>query len=63
MFNLNIDHLGACVHYLRQHWGMDTDPSALLLQAYDAFMMDVGLGGNIFEWDCKKYGKPSLGAL
>ena len=57
MFNLNIDCLGACVYYLRQHWGMDTAPAALLLQAYEAFMMDVGLGSNIFEWDYNKYGK------
>jgi len=33
MFNLNIDRMGACVHYLRQHWGMDAAPEALLLQA------------------------------
>ena len=31
--------------------------SALLLHAYEAFMMDVGLGGNIFAWSYKKYGK------
>ena len=38
---------------------MYTAPSAFFLQAYEAFMMDVGLGGNIFEWDYTNYGKPA----
>ena len=49
MFDLNIKCLGAKLHYLRTHWGSPTQEGRHLQQMYEAFLMDIGLGGNIFD--------------
>ena len=59
MFNLNIDGLGARFFFLCQHWNMDTPISQMLRQAFEAFQMNVGLEGNIFERDFSRLGKLS----
>ena len=51
LFNLNIDGLGARIFFLRQHWNMTTPIGQMLKQAFEAFQMNVGLEGNIFERD------------
>ena len=49
MFDLNILNLGAKLHYLRVFWGTLTKQGDRLRQMYEAFLMDVGLDGNIFD--------------
>ena len=51
MFDLNIKCLGAKLHYLRTHWGSPTQEGRHLEQMYEAFLMDIGIGGNIFDRD------------
>ena len=48
MFDLNITCLGAKLHHLRSHWHQLTPEGDHLRQLYETFLMDVGLGGNIF---------------
>ena len=55
MFDLNIKCLGAKLHYLRTHWGSQTQEGEHLQVMYEAFIMDIGLGGNIFARDYATY--------
>lgn len=49
MFDLNIKGLGVKLHYLRTYSGSPTQEGRHLKQMYEAFLMDIGLGGNIFD--------------
>ena len=55
MFDLNIICLGAKLHYLRTHWGSQTQEGKHLQAMYEAFIMDIGIGGNIFARDYATY--------
>ena len=48
MFDLSITCLGAKLHHLRSHWHQLTPEGDHLRQLYETFLMDFGLGGNIF---------------
>ena len=48
MFNLNVDGLGARIHFLKHNWGLNTAAGHLLWHAFGVFQMEVGLDGNIF---------------
>ena len=49
MFDLNIKCLGAKLHYLQTYWSMLTQEGRHLQQMYETFLMDIGIGGNIFD--------------
>ena len=51
MFDLNIKCLGVKLHYLRTYWGTPTQEGCHLQQMYKVFLMDIGIGGNIFNRD------------
>jgi len=57
MFDLNVDNLGLRIHFLRQHWGIPSPIGNILRQGYEAFLMDVGLNGNIFTRDFERLGQ------
>ena len=57
MFDLNIDSLGMRIFFLRRHWKQPTPLGNLLQQAYEAFLMDVGLEGNVLARNYKILGK------
>ncbi len=44
------------VFLLQQHWGFDGPAAELMTFAYKAFMLEVGLYGNIFSLSFKSYG-------
>jgi hypothetical protein len=46
--NPNIWVLSAKLILIREHWEQDTTLGNMLTHAYQAFQMEVGLGGNIF---------------
>ena len=48
MFDLNILCAGAKLHFVRSFWNTFTPEGDHLRQSYETFLMDVGLGGNIF---------------
>ena len=49
MFDLNILCAGAKLHFVRSFWNTFTPEGDHLCQSYETFLMDVGLGGNIFS--------------
>jgi hypothetical protein len=46
--NPNIWVLSAKLILIREHWELDTTLGNMLTHAYQAFQLEVGLGGNIF---------------
>ena len=54
--NPNIDILCSKMHALSSHWSSDSVISHFLRHAYQAFQVEVGLGGNIFALPFKQYG-------
>ena len=46
----------AKVFLLQCFWGFDDAVGAMTQQAYETFLVEVGIGGNVFNWDIKKYG-------
>ena len=46
--NLNIKCFGAKLHYLCMHWGTKSQEGDHLQVQYEAFRMDIGLGGHVF---------------
>jgi len=60
--NPNIWVLSAKLILIREHWEQDTTLGNMLTHAYQAFQMEVGLGGNIFGKCFKSLGiQESLG--
>ena len=51
MFDLNMKCLGAKLHYLRTHLGSQSQEGQHLQLMYEAFLMDIGPEGNIFDCD------------
>ena len=54
--NPNIWVLSAKLILIREHWELDTTLGKMLTHAYQAFQMEVGLGGNIFGKSFKSLG-------
>jgi len=54
--HVNIELLGRKLHLIQRHWGCKDVTGNFLLQAYEVFQVEVGLGGNIFERDFTRYG-------
>ena len=48
MIDLNSMSLGDMLHPIRRFWGTQTEDYNLIKHAYETFLMDVGLEGNIF---------------
>jgi len=46
--NPNVEVLTAKLHLIQEFWDTDTTIGKMLTQSYQAFQIDVGLGGNIF---------------
>ena len=63
MFDLVIETLGRRIHFIRQWWGTDTNVGRALYAAYEAFMKDHGLAGNVFSRDFGKLGPLSRPGL
>ena len=63
MFDLVIETLGRRIHFIRQWWGTDTNVGRALYAAYEAFMKDHGLAGNVFYRDFEKLGPLSRPGL
>ncbi len=47
--NPNIEILSAKLQLIQEHWDTTTTMGSMLMQAYQVFQMEVGLGGNIFH--------------
>ena len=45
MFNLNVDGLGARIHFLKHNWGLNTAAGHLLRHAYKVFQIEVAETG------------------
>ena len=54
--NPNIDILCSKIHTLQNHWNSDSVVGKFLRHAYEAFQVEVGLGGNIFSLPYDHYG-------
>ena len=54
--NPNIEILSAKLQLIREHWDTATTMGNMLMQAYQAFQMEVSLGGNIFHKPFKSLG-------
>ena len=54
MFDLNVERLGAKVHFLRRHWQNPEVMGQMLRHAFEVFQVDVGLHGNIFTRNFKQ---------
>ena len=54
--NFVIRALADKIHFMQCHWGFEGVTSAMLLFAFEAFLMEIGLYGNIFTLDYKKFG-------
>ena len=48
MFDLNVERLGAKIHFLRRHWNSNEAMGLMVRNAYETFQLDIGLHGNIF---------------
>ena len=56
LFDLNIDRLSAKVLFLRRYWRTEDATGHFLKQAFEIFLMDLGMGGNTFELSYRRYG-------
>ncbi len=54
--NPNIDVLSLKPHLVQNEWGTDGVMGKLLSQAYQVFLVEVGLHGNIFDYSFEDYG-------
>ena len=54
--NPNIKIFSAKLQLILEHWDMVTAMGKMLMQAYQVFQMEVGLGGNIFQKPFKALG-------
>jgi hypothetical protein len=54
MFDLNNSCLEFKVHLMREYWNKDDCLGNMIRLCYESFLVDVGLGGNVF---CKDYKK------
>jgi len=59
LLNPNIEVLGAKINEILNNWDSHSIMGQMLKRAYQAFQLDVGLGGNIFDHSFKKLGKTS----
>ena len=54
MFDLNNSCIEFRVHLMRKYWNKDNCLGNMIRLCYESFLVDVGLGGNVFCKDCKK---------
>jgi len=54
--NFVVDCFAAKVYFLQTTWGFESAVSKLMMHAYEAFMVEVGLYGNIFSYDYDSLG-------
>ena len=54
MFNLNNICMKFTVHLMQEYWNKDNCLSNMMKLAYETFLVDTGLGGNVFCRDYKK---------
>ena len=60
--NPNVDLLCSKIQCLRRHWATPSVTGQMLRRAYEAFQVEVGLAGNIFELSHEYYsGLASMG--
>jgi len=49
--NFIVDCFAAKIYFMQTTWGFDCASGKLMIHAYEAFMIEVGLYGNIFSYD------------
>ena len=54
MFGLNNSCMAFKVHLMREYWNKDNCLGKMMKLAYETFLVDTGLGGNVFCQDYKK---------
>ena len=57
MFDLNNSCMEFKVHLMREYWNKDDCLGKMMRLAYEKFLVDMGLGGNVFSKDYKKLHK------
>ena len=49
--NFVVDCLAAKLHFILCNWGLESTSGTMMMHAYEAFMMEVGLYGNVLSQD------------
>ena len=56
MPNYVVNCLSAKIFFIWRHWGFGGATGQMMTQAYEAFLVEVGLYGDVFTRDFKRYG-------
>ena len=56
MPNYVVNCLSAKIFFMWRHWGFGGATGQMMTQAYEAFLVEVGLYGDVFTRDFKRYG-------
>ena len=51
MFDLNESCMEFKIHLMREYWNRNDSLGAMMKVAYETFLVDVGLGGDVFTRD------------
>ena len=51
MFDLNDSCMEFKIHLMREYWNRNDSLGAMMKVAYETFLVDVGLGGDVFTRD------------
>ena len=54
--NYVVHCLAVKVFFLWRHWGFDSAVGKMVAQEYEAFVMEVGMYGDVFTLDYEQYG-------
>ena len=54
MFDLNNSCMEFKIYLMHEHWNKDNCLGNMMRLAYETFLIDTGLGGNVFGRDYKK---------
>jgi hypothetical protein len=60
-----VEKLASSLYFIQKHWGTNSNLGHQLLQAYELFQLETGLGGNILDKDFRHpiLGLKSFGAI
>ena len=59
MFDLNNSCMKFKAYLMRKYWNKDNCLGNMMKLTYETFLVDTGLGGDVFSWDYKKLNRLS----